>query len=144
MLSLEKNLHDNSSLNGINNDTNSDYINVYKHNIDDRALWKSGSTLIIGDSILNGLDESRLRNCKVRVYPGASLEDMHYNIVPQLRKKPTNIILHAGTNNCINHNSRQIIEKLLSLKDFILRRLPNCRIIFSSLIYRCDDAKALP
>ena len=113
----------------INNNTITDHINVYKNNIDERALWKAGTTLIIGDSMLNGLEETRLKNCKVRVYPGASIEDMHYNLIPLLRKQPTNIIIHAGTNNCVNDNSRQIIEKLLDLNDFILRRLPNCRVI---------------
>ena len=51
------------------------------------------------------------------------------------------IILHAGTYNCINNNSKEIIEKLLNLKDFVLRKLPNFKVIFSSLIDRYGDAK---
>ena len=121
---------------------NVDIINVYEHELNASALWKRGTTLIVGDSMLYGLDESRLKTCKVRIYPGASIEDMHYNLIPLLRKKPTTIIVHAGANNCVNDNSTQIIEKLLRLKEFILQRLPNCKVIFSSLVYRFDDAKA--
>ena len=66
---------------------------------------------------------------------------MHYNIFPLLRKRPTHIILHVGTNNCVNDNSAQIIEKLVRLKEFILSNL-DCHLIFSSLIYRWDNAKA--
>ena len=90
---------------------------MYNNKIDECDLWKPQTTLIVGDSMLYGLEESRLRNCKVRMFPGASIEDMHYNLIPLLRKKPTTIILHAGTNNCINNNSNEIIEKLLNLKD---------------------------
>ena len=127
--------------NNINLLNNSNAINIYETDIDVNALWKPGTTLIIGDSMLNGLDEKRLKNCKVRPYPGSSIEDMHFNIIPLLRKKPTNIILHVGTNNCINDNSSQIISKLIRLKEFILSHL-DCNLIFSSLIGRWDHAKA--
>ena len=122
--------------------TNIDFMNVYQNNIDERALWNNRTTLIVGDSMLYGLDESRLKNCKVRIYPGSSIEDMHYNLVPLLRKKPATIILHTGTNNSTHNTSSEIIEKLLHLKKFILLQLPECKVIFSSLISRFDDAKA--
>ena len=115
---------------------------IYTKPLEKAALWKKGTTLIIGDSLLYGLDETKLKNAKVRIYPGGSLEDMHYNIYPLLRKKPTNIIIHAGTNNATTENSVLIVEKLLKLKNFILSILPNCKIIFSGLINRFDDAKA--
>ena len=117
-------------------------MNVYQNNFDESALWNSRTTLIVGDSMLYGLDETRLKNCKVRVYSGASIEDMHYNLVPLLRKKPATIIIHTGTNNSTRDTSSEIIEKLLNLKEFILLQLPECKVIFSSLINRYDDAKA--
>ena len=106
------------------------------------VIYGNRKPLILGDSMLYGLEESRLRNCKVHMFPHASIEDMHYNLIQLLRKKPTTIILHAGTNNCIKNNSKEIIEKLLNLKDFVLLELPYCKVIFSSLIDRYDDAKA--
>ena len=90
----------------INDDLqNLNYINdVYQNELDECALWRRGTTLIVGGSLIYGLDESRLKNCKVHVFPGASIEDMYYNIVPLIRRKPTTIIIHAGANNCVNDN----------------------------------------
>ena len=34
---------------------------IYQNTIDNNALWKQGTTLIIGDSILYGIDESKLQ-----------------------------------------------------------------------------------
>ena len=138
--------HLNNTVNNWNNTVNNwkisdenaniDLMNVYQSNIDERGLWNNRTTLIVGDSMLYGLD------CKGRIYPGASIEDMHYNLVPLLRKKPATIILHTGTNNSTHNTSSEIIEKLVHLKEFILLQLPECKVIFSSLINRFDDAKA--
>ena len=115
---------------------------IYQNTIDNNALWKQGTTLIIGDSILYGIDESKLKHTKVRVFPGSSIEDIFFNITPLLRKKPSNIILHIGTNNAVYDNSSQIIEKIIKLKEYIISKLPECKLFFSSLIERFDDAKA--
>ena len=69
--------------------------------------------------MLYGINESRLKCSKVRVSPGASVDDMFFNIFPLLRENPTNIIMHAGTNNAVTENSSQTIRKLLKLKHFI-------------------------
>ena len=61
--------------------------------------WPKGTTLITGDSILCGVQEKRLRNSKVRVFLGANVDDMYDYLTPLLKKKPTNIILHIGSNN---------------------------------------------
>ena len=127
--------------------SNDDKINkvmnsIYEKPLPEKALWNNGTTLIIGDSMLSGVDETRLRNSKVRIYPGATIEDMFHFIFPLLRKKTTNIIVHAGTNNAISDNSTQIIEKLWKLKDFILSVIPNCKVVFSQIIERFDDRKA--
>ena len=119
-----------------------DALHVYDNEADPTILWKKGTTLIVGDSMLNGLDETRLKNCKVRAYGGSSIEDLHYNLVPLLRKRPSTIILHTGTNNSTRDNSAQIIEKLINLKEFIISHTPHVKIIISSLIRRYDDAKA--
>ena len=123
------------------NSNNARYGNIYEKDVDKQALWIPGTTLIIGDSMLYGLDEKRLKNCKVCVYPGSSIENMHFNIIPLFRKRPSTIILHVGTNNCVNENSAQIMKKLTRLKEFILSNL-DCKLIFSLLIDRWDDTKA--
>ena len=115
---------------------------IYEKPIDKKAFWNDRTTLIIGDSMLFGIDEGRLKYTKVRIYPGASVDDMFFNIFPLLRKNPTNIILHVGTNNAVTENSTQIMSKLSKLKYFITSILPNCKVVFSQLINRFDDAKA--
>ena len=128
--------------NNIKHYIENDALHVYENEVDPSILWKKGTTLIVGDSMLNGLDETRLKNCKVRAYGGSSIEDLHYNLVPLLRKRPSTIILHTGTNNSTRDNSAQIIEKLINLKEFITSHSPHVKIIISSLIQRYDDSKA--
>ena len=112
---------------------------LYNEPLPPEAHWRKGTTLIIGDSMIGGLDETRLRNTKVRVKPGATIEDMFFQITPYLRKCPTNIICHVGTNNANKDKSDEIMEKLVKLKEYIMSRCPAANIVFSALIDRYDD-----
>ena len=115
---------------------------VYDKTLHPDSQWKKGTTLIIGDSMIGGVLEKRLRNTKVRSYPGAIIEDLFYHLVPLLRKKPTNIIVHAGTNNTTIDNPELIIHKLMTLREFILSKIPDCKVVFSDIICRTDIGKA--
>ena len=115
---------------------------IYEKPLVNEATWRSGTTLIVGDSLLNGIEESKLRNAKVRVFPGSSIEDLVYHLTPLLRKKPSNVIIHIGTNNCVRDTARDITEKLENLKLFVQDQTQDCKIIFSSLIKRSDNAYA--
>ena len=58
---------------------------------DDVRLWPKDTILITGDSILNGLEENRMRNVgkhtvKIRAFPGANVLDMYSYITPLLKK----------------------------------------------------------
>ena len=112
---------------------------LYNEPLPPEALWRKGTTLIIGDSMIGGIDETRLRNTKVRVKPGATIEDLFFQITPYLRKCPTNIICHIGTNNANKDRSDKIMEKLVKLKEYIVSRCPAANIVFSALIDRYDD-----
>ena len=74
--------------------------NVYDN---ESTPWPVNTVLIAGDSIINVNDEKRISkknsNVKVRYFNGALVEDMFYNLVPLMRKKPSALILHEGTNN---------------------------------------------
>ena len=65
---------------------------------------------ILCDSMLNGIQEKGLNknadiNIQIRKYPGASSTDILDHIKPSLRKKPDQIVIHAGTNDLANdHN----------------------------------------
>ena len=59
--------------------------------ISDSEVWKKGTALMVGDSIVSGLRESKMsfrRNIKVRFFPGARIQDTYYYLVPLLRKRP--------------------------------------------------------
>ena len=112
-------------------------------NINNEAIWEDNTTLIIGDSMIYGLEEEKMkRKTKIRMFRGSTIDDMYHYMTPLLQKKPKNIILHVGTNNCVKDNSEQIVDKLRNLKDYINSILPKTKVIFSSLITRLDDAKA--
>ena len=109
-------------------------IQILLNEIYKSRLWKKGTTLIVGDSMLYGIDETRLHNTKVRLFPGSMMEDMYLNIYPPLlRKYPTNIFLVIGTNNAKTDNSIQVAEKLVKLREYILSIIPTCSIIISPL-----------
>ena len=109
-----------------------DDISIMKHKVyekhDDHHLtqvnkkpWPKGTYLIIGDSLLSGVEESRLgKEIKIRCHPGACLFDMYSYVVPLLEKKPGGIILTVGTNDSVNKCSPQILNELLELKSWII------------------------
>ena len=107
--------------------------------------WSRNITLIVGDSIVVGIEENRMsrqwRKVKVKSFPGATIEDMYDYIKPLLKKCPKNIILHIGTNNTVNETSRIVLDKLLSLKAFVEKALPDCTYCISNLTLRTDNAK---
>ena len=107
-------------------------------------VWPKGTTLITGSSILNGIQESKLGNynAKVRAFPGARVDDFYDYLLPLLKKKPTNIILHAGSNDAPEKSSNDIAQGLLALRDFIQHMVPGVKLYFSCPVLRTDDVKA--
>ena len=100
---------------------------IYKNPLNHEATWKKGTPSIVGDIMLYGIDESKIRNAKVRIFPGASIDDL---------------VVHRGTSNCVYDNSRVVMDKLMNLKMFISSQIQKCEIVFSSLIKRNDNRKA--
>ena len=96
--------------------------------------------------MLHEIDENRLsrakwNSVKVRIFRGATIDDINF-LKPYLKRSPTNIILHVGTNNSINDPSSVILNELLSLKSFIYTELPEFNVIFSNIIDRSDNGIA--
>ena len=75
--------------------------------------------LIAGDPMINGINEKRIstnfKSVKVKFFSGATIDDMDFDLILLLRKKPAVLVLHVGTNNSSNETSFQIYDKLLSL-----------------------------
>ena len=110
-----------------------------------KHTWPVGTCVIVGDSIITGIDEKRLsknRLVKVHDFRSATLTDINHHIIPILKKKPDVIILHVGTNDSVSRTSRKILDDLLQLKSAITKKLPNCQVIFSQLTLRVDNGKA--
>ena len=106
--------------------------------------WPKGTTLITGDSILCGVEEKRLSQgrAKVRVFLGATVDDMYDYLTPLLKKKPSNIILHIGSNDAPYKTSENIMNEIMDLKSNILSILPSVRIYLSCPTLRHDNAVA--
>lgn len=107
--------------------------------------WPEGTVCILGDSQLTGLDERRLskyRKVKVRLERGAVIEDMFDHANAVLRRKPSYIILHIGTNNAISQDYISIVNGIIRLKRYIETKLESCKVIVSSLFMRNDNHTA--
>ena len=66
--------------------------------ISDSEVWKKGTALIVGNSIVFVLRESKTsfsRNMKVLFFFGARIQDMYRYLVQLLHKRPDKIIIHV-------------------------------------------------
>ena len=80
--------------------------------------------------MITGVDETKIsrkgRVVKVRSFSGATIENMYDYLKPILKKCPDNITLHVGTDSAAREPAKTVSDKLLSLKYFIEKTLPNC------------------
>ena len=106
----------NVALNPEPTDFNLDVANYLKNQDNSQNHpWKKGTTLIIGDSILSGLREfkmSKRKTIKVRTFPGATIGDMKFFVVPHLRKNPDKIVLHVGTNDAPHATPKEMLNAI--------------------------------
>ena len=63
---------------------------------------------------------------------------MYHYLMPSLEKKYDHVTLHSGTNDVVNYEGKEIIDKLLQLKSFIQENLPTTNVILSKPIMRVD------
>ena len=105
--------------------------------------WPKRSCLVIGDSMLEGLDEQKMSSkcvVKVRKFPGATTDDIYHYLMPLIQKHPDNFILRVGTNDVSSCNSSEIVSNILKLRSFISQKLQNANIILQKPIMRSDTA----
>ena len=93
-----------------------------------QGFYPNGTNAIVEDSIINGMIEERInkkdRPVKVRNFAGATVADIEHYLIPIIQKKPSNIILHVGTNDAKNLPSRTVLDNLLKLKALVKDSLP--------------------
>ena len=106
--------------------------------------WPKGTTLLTGDSMIGGIFEKwigKTKMMKVRSFPGATTDDMIHYLRPLLRRRPSRVVLHVGTNDTSAHNSKEIVNKLIRLRTFIQSQISDCSVILSTPINRFDSEK---
>ena len=109
-------------------------------------IFPENTVVIAGDSIINGIMEERLNrnnvSVKVLKFPGADVDKLRDRLIPILEKRPSHLFLHGGTNDAVSSTSREILNKLLSLKSQIISKIPNCKVFISTPTFRSDNGKA--
>ena len=139
----EKNDRDNEQPNDTHDNNE---IKSEQNERDNQSRWPSGTCAIVGDSMVNGIDEKRLSqkygNVKVFHFLGARIENLNHYIVPVIKNKPGYLILYVGTNDATTNSSRKMVDDLLMLKTNTSKQLPNCRIVLSKRTIRHDHGKA--
>ena len=79
---------------------------------------------------------------QIRKHPGSTSRDILDHIQPIVRRKPDEIIIHAGTNDLTNEvNLLNNVKKIV--KD-ILTNSATTRITFSSIVSRYDSKELMP
>ena len=76
---------------------------------------------------------------KVQDFRGATIDDLKYRLVLLLKKKSEHIILRIGTNYAVSKTSRQILDELVQLKQYIAN---TGRLIAFRPTIRIDNSKA--
>ena len=83
--------------------------------------------------MVEGTDERRMsskRVVKIRKFPGATISGMYHYLIPLLEKKPDHVILYIGSNDILNYEGTEILDKLLQLKK-IIQKKPTTNVILS-------------
>ena len=99
----------------------------------------------MGDSTLNGPIEENLskqHNVRIREFPGATADDLNYQVHPIHPKNPKHINVHVEINDATRSTFMAILDQLLKLKTFIKIFLPETGVTFSIPTIRLDNGKA--
>ena len=98
------------------------------------------SNVIIGDSILNGINENGIKTKEqsvvIKPYSGATTEDISDLIKPEIRKRPGTIIIHSGTNDLTK--KVDTVENLKKIIEYTKQYSSHTKLIISSITVRTD------
>ena len=70
-------------------------------------------------SILSGLREFKMserKTIKVRTFPGATIGDIKFFKIPDLRKNPDKIVFDVGTNDASHTTPKEMFNAIKDLK----------------------------
>ena len=75
---------------------------------------------------------SKTRHIRVQPIPGGKIHDIKENLNDLLHEVLQKVISHVGTNNAMTDTTKEIFEKLISLKRQIESILPKCEVTISN------------
>ena len=80
---------------------------------------KKKSILILGDSMINGIEESKLsksRHIRVQPISGAKVDDIRENLDIVINDDLETVVLQIGTNDSTTNSAQDIFNNIMSLK----------------------------
>ena len=100
--------------------------------------------MILGDSMLKYINQRKMQQgvngkVKVKTFPGACVEDMTHYIKPTLKRKPSHLILHVGTNDMQSKSPDEIVSTIKHIGEKIAEESNGTEFIVSEIITRNDD-----
>ena len=107
------------------------------------AETKRPVVVIAGDSLVKNVQGWKVSNSRriktvVKAFPGASVEDMFDYIKPTIKRHPEEIVLHVGTNDLKNSDSRKVEERIVDLGNCIEAESPETKVTISNLLPRTE------
>ena len=111
-----------------------------REQVDNKGQQQKSTVIIAGDSIvknLNGWMMSRAKRSKVHSFSGATTTEMKHFIKPLVQRKPSEIILHVGTNDVDIHSAEEVADNIIKLTDDTKKKGIRCTV--SSLVVRADS-----
>ena len=70
------------------------------------------------------------------------MQSLLLGITEKIIKKPSHIMVHAGTNDVYNSTSREILDKLLNLKSLIQEKARDCKVYILTPTLGSGEGKA--
>ena len=81
---------------------------------------------------------SKRKTTKIWTFPGATIGDMTFFIIPHLRKSPDKIVLHVGTNDASHATPKEMFNAIKDLITCKQKYTPESKIIISTPVLRVD------
>lgn len=83
---------------------------------DFKHAWTTTTCLIVGDLILTGRNKKQLsKNIQL-----TKVDDLKHHPISLLKMKPEDIVLHIISTYVVSKTSKQILDKLLPLKQYVM------------------------
>ena len=101
---------------------------------------------ITSSSMLNQMDGQRLSNdrfeVKVMSHSGCKIRCMYTHLPAIFKDKPDYILMHIGSNDCVDKTSCEVLRDLKKLVEYIKYMLPLVTVIISLPTVRTDSTRS--